>query len=107
MINGNEDTLYGWCQDTAFCYQSLRLLTEKTTKGHFQEGATVDRNGYLYSMNDSKRPRPSSASNTIVLRITQPATGTEYTVRWFDTETGLELTKEATKTQVKEDFNGK
>ena len=107
MINGSEDTIYGWCQDTAFCYQSLRHLTEKTTKGHFQKDATVDRQGYLYTMDVSKRPRPSSTNNTIVLRIAKQATGTEYDVRWFNAETGLEIPKEATKVQVKEDFQGK
>ena len=28
MINATEDTIYGWCQDTAFAYQSLRWLTD-------------------------------------------------------------------------------
>ena len=107
MINTAEDTIYGWCQDTAFCYQSLRHLTEKTTKSHFQEGATVDRKGYLYTMNASKKPRPSSSSNTITLPITQQATGTEYVVRWFDAETGLEMPAETTRAQVKENYEGK
>ena len=107
MINGNEDTIYGWSQDTAFCYQSLRHLTEKTTKGHFEENATVDRTGYLYTMNDSKKPQPSSNSNTITLPITQQPVGTVYNVRWFDAETGLEMTDVAAIAQVKEDIDGK
>ena len=36
LINATEDTLLGWSQDTAFCYQSLRHITNKTVvKGHF------------------------------------------------------------------------
>lgn len=107
MINGSEDTIYGWSQDTAFCYQSLRHFTEKTKSSHFEKDATVDRKGYLYTMNASKKPQPSSNSNTITLPISQQAVGTEYVVRWFDAETGLEMKAETTKAQVKEDSNGK
>ena len=103
MINGSEDTIYGWSQDTAFCYQSLRHLTEKTTKNHFEEGATVDRTGYLYTLNPDRKPKPSSSKNTITLPIKKQAAGTRYIVRWFDAETGLEMASERTTAIVKQD----
>ena len=103
MINGDEDTIYGWSQDTAFCYQSLRHLTEKTTKSHFQEGAAVDRTGYLYTLNPDKKPRPSSSKNTITIPVRNQIAGTQYTVRWYDSETGQEMVPERTTAIVKQD----
>ena len=105
MINGDEDTIYGWSQDTAFCYQSLRHLTEKTTKSHFEEGAAVDRTGYLYTLNPDKKPKPSSSKNTITLPIKNQAAGTRYNVRWFDGETGMEMASERATAIVKKDGN--
>jgi hypothetical protein len=103
MINGNEDTIYGWSQDTAFCYQSLRHLTEKTTKSHFQEGATVDKTGYLFTLSPNKKPRPSSSKNTITLPLKKQAAGTKYLVKWYDAETGLEMVSERTTAIVKQE----
>ena len=102
MVNADEDTLIGWSQDTAFCYQSLRLLTDAVGKNHhFADDGVFDPDGYVYTLNPSKRPAPSYPSNRIVLPISNQPRGTQYQVRWFDSETGLELTKEATTVTVK------
>ena len=108
IINGNEDTIYGWSQDTAFCYQSLRHLTEKSPDGnHFQKDATVDTKGYLYTLNANRKPSPSSASNAIILPINEQPIGKQYIVRWFDSETGLEIITEKATATVKQNGNGK
>jgi hypothetical protein len=102
MINAAEDTLYGWCQDTAFTYQALRRLTDKVgSNGHFKDDGLFDAKGYVYTLNASKRPRPSSRSNTITLPVVRQPEGTAYTIRWYDTETGLELVGERTTATVK------
>ena len=102
MVNANEDTLMGWSQDTAFCYQSLRHLTDKMgTNYHFIEDGVFDPDGYVYTLDPAKRPAPSYLSNRIVLPIENQPKGTQYRVRWYDTETGLELTSEATTVIVK------
>lgn len=102
MVNETEDTIYGWCQDTAFSYQALRRLTEPVASdGHFKTGNTIDTTGYLYTLDPSKRPAPSSQKNTITFTITQQPVGTRYVVRWFNTETGLELKEEATTATLK------
>lgn len=107
MLNANEDTIYGWSQDTAFCYQSLRHFTEKTTKSHFQENAVVDKNGYLYTLKPDKRPVPSSTSNTITLPISEQPIGAQYMIRWYNSETGLEIDQEKAITTVKQGSKGK
>lgn len=102
MINASEDTLMGWSQDTAFCYQSLRHLTDaKGSNGHFVVGSVNDPKGYVYTMNPSKRPQPSSDSNTIVIPIKKQPRGARYQVRWYDTETGREIRSEATTATVR------
>ncbi len=102
IINAVEDTLYGWSQDTAFAYQSLRRLTDKVaSNGHFKDDGLFDAKGYVYTLNADKRPRPSSRSNTIVLPIARQPEGTKYDIRWYDTETGLELADERTTATVK------
>jgi hypothetical protein len=102
IVNGAQDTLYGWSQDTAFAYQSLRRLTDKTgTDLHFKDGSIIDSKGYVYTLNPDKKPRPSSKSNTITLPIDKQANGTRYTVRWFDTETGKEIVSESTTAVVR------
>ena len=102
MANASEDTLYGWCQDTAFAYQSLRRLTDKTnSKSNFIDDGVFDAKGYVYTLDASKKPRPSSKCNTIRLPITNQPAGTRYVVRWYDTETGLEIKEEATTAVVK------
>ena len=96
MINVSEDTLMGWSQDTAFCYQSLRHLSDSVGwNGHFAKGAVNDPMGYVYTLEVSRRPQPSSTSNTITIPIQQQPVGTSYVVRWFDSETGLEMPSEA------------
>ena len=100
LINATEDTLVGWCQDTAFCYQSLRWLTDKVSKDHFVDNDVFDPEGYIYTLDPEKRPAPSYVSNRIVLPIADQPRGTQYQVRWFDSETGLELTDEATTVSV-------
>lgn len=102
LSSANEDTLYGWCQDTAFSYQALRRLTDKSiSKGHFVTDAKVDAKGYVYTLDEDKRPRPCSKCNGIILPISKQAVGTQYVVRWFDGETGLEIAQEKTKVTVK------
>lgn len=96
MINAAQDTIYGWSQDTAFAYQSLRWLTdstyiEQTIWGdilYFKENAVYDPLGYVYTLNSNKRPSPSSNSNTISLPITNQPVGSRYNVIWYDSETG-------------------
>lgn len=108
MINAAEDTLYGWSQDTAFCYQSLRHLAQKDiTKGHFGKTTPLDPKAYLMTLNPSSRPVPSSNSNNITIPIENQPIGTKYTVKWFDAETGLEMTAEKTTATVKADGKGK
>lgn len=105
LINSDEDTLIGWCQDEAFTYQSLRRLTDKEgSDGHFTNDATFDPQGYVYTLNPAKRPGPSSDDNSIVLPINNQRRGTVYNVRWFNAETGWELTNEATTVTVKRPF---
>lgn len=102
MVNAAEDTLYGWSQDTIFTYQSLRRLSDKVgSNEHFVDDGIEDAKGYVYTLNANKRPRPSSRSNTITLPIVQQPDGTVYNVRWYDSETGGELTSERTTATVK------
>lgn len=97
MINSSEDTIIGWCQDTAFCYQSLRWLTDSVRQVgdstgyalHFVDDAVFDTNGYVYKMTTDKRPDPSSLNNTIIIPISNHPVGTQYQLTWFNTETGL------------------
>ena len=105
LINTDEDTLIGWCQDDAFNYQSLRRLADREgNDGHFANDGVFDRKGYVYTLDPAKRPGPSSGDNSIVLPIKNQRRGTEYRVRWFDGETGLELTREATTVTVRRPF---
>ena len=92
MMNKTEDTLYGWCQDTAYSYQALRRLTDKVGEnGHFDNNGVFDPNGYVYTLNSAKKPRPSSRNNEITLIIRKQRVGTQYSIRWFDGETGQEI----------------
>ena len=96
MINESQDTIYGWSQDTAFAYQSLRWLTDSTYYEpynydsilRFKDGAVYDTLGYVYKLDISKRPVPSSNSNTITLPITNQPVGSRYLVKWYNSETG-------------------
>ena len=96
IINESEDTIYGWSQDTAFAYQSLRWLTDsvytvQTNWGpllQFKPNAVFDPLGYVYTLNVSKRPSPSSNSNIITIPITNQPVGKAYIVKWYDSETG-------------------
>ena len=95
MMNAAEDTLYGWCQDTAYSYQALRRLTDREGRnGHFDDDGVFDPDGYVYTLNPAKKPHPSSGSNEIILPIRKQTIGTQYVVRWFDGETGLEISSE-------------
>ena len=101
MINAAEDSIMGWSQDTAFCYQSLRRLTDAIgSNRHFADGKVTDPKGYVYTLDATKRPRASSRDNTISIPIDKQPVGTRYLVRWFDSETGLELTSETTTAEV-------
>ena len=107
LINSTEDTVYGWSQDTAFCYQSLRHLTNKTiVKNHFEPGGVTDSKGYVYTLDSDKKPEPSSRDNTLEIPIHNQPVGTQYIVRWYDTETGYEMGKERTTATVTADRRG-
>lgn len=105
LVNATQDTLLGWCQDTAFSYQSLRRQTEKVEGKTFTINKVSDAKGYLYTRNSDKKPRPSSKSNVINLPLERIPSGAIYLVRWYDSETGLELTSETTKATVSKDGN--
>lgn len=108
LMNANEDTLIGWSQDEAFTFQSLRRLTDEVNeKGYFVDLAVNDPQGYVYTLNPGKRPSPSSKRNEIVIPIKNQRRGTQYTVRWFDAETGKELKSEATTITVKNSLRKK
>lgn len=101
MANAAEDTLYGWSQDTAFTYQALRRLTDKEGKnGHFDDNGVFDPEGYVYTLATDKKPRPSSKRNEISLPISNQEVGTQYIIRWFNGETGVEMTSARTKAVV-------
>lgn len=100
MINATEDTIYGWCQDTAFAYQSLRWLTDSVrfaddTTGyalyafHFVDSAVFDPDGYVYTLDLAKRPEASFNSNIIDIPIFNQPVRTTYRLDWYNTETGL------------------
>lgn len=101
LINAEEDTLLGWSQDTAFCYQSLRYLTDQFNEAsHFNE-TVFDPKGYVYTLDEAKKPGPSSRRNAIEFTIVNQPRRTRYSVRWFDAETGLEMPDEATTAVVR------
>lgn len=114
MINATEDTIYGWCQDTAFAYQSLRWLTDsvrfhRDSTGnalHFVDGAVFDTTGYVYTLDLSKRPGPSFNSNLITIPINNQSVGSEYTIKWYNTETGLQFSSYVTQASVYSDSGG-
>lgn len=96
MINAAEDTIYGWAQDTAFAYQSLRWLTDSVESNHdstyylhFIDSVVFDSMGYVYKLTLDKRPTPSSSSNVISIPISNQPVGTIYSIIWYNTETGL------------------
>ncbi len=113
MMNCSEDTIYGWVQDTAFCYQSLRRLTDSVrpctdSTGlalHFVDDAVFDPNGYVYTLNPAVKPLPSSSSNEIKIPVSCPV-GTTYKVQWFNTETGLGIPLPETRISVMQDSDG-
>lgn len=106
--NKTEDTIYGWSQDTAFAYQSLRWLTDSVIPAsffnglHFVDTVVFDPDGYVYTLNPLKKPHPSSCSNLIKIPILDMPSGTQYEVHWFDTETGLEYNNSTTYTIVQD-----
>ncbi len=96
MINATEDTIYGWCQDTAFAYQSLRWLTDSVQTNphkqyymHFIDSVVFDSLGYVYKLKIEKRPNPSCNSNIITIPITHWSVGISYEITWYNTETGI------------------
>ena len=103
MANATEDTIYGWSQDANFSYPALRRLTEQTSLNGQFNGNVFDPKGYVYTLDVTKKPEPSSKNNTIKLPVSNQAAGTQYIVRWYDTETGLEMKAERTTVKV----NGK
>lgn len=97
MINSAEDTIYGWSQDTAFAYQSLRWLTDSVhfnSNGipmHFIDSLVFDTNGYVYKLTIDKRPGPSYNSNLITIPITNQPVRARYKITWYNSETGLPI----------------
>ena len=96
MMNTNQDSIYGWSQDTAFSYPSLRRLTDSVVLTNtdwgprvcFKDNAVFDSLGYVYTLDPSKRPGPSSSSNSIIIPVTNQPVGTTYRIRWYNTESG-------------------
>lgn len=103
LVNTLEDTLIGWCQDEAFSYQSLRRLTDKVGNDeHFvKENGILDPKGYVYTLDPDLKPRATFRGDTVRIPMEQQPRGTRYQVRWYDPETGLELTEEATEAVVR------
>ena len=102
LINAAEDSIYGWSQDAAFRYQSLRRLTDEVDNtGHFVDDSNFDPQGYIYTLDKTKRPGPSSKDNTIEIPVANQPRRTRYLVRWFDGETGLEMPNEETTAVVR------
>lgn len=114
MINATEDTIYGWSQDTAFAYQSLRWLTDDVdnvlTPWGYQlqfNDIVFDPLGYVYTLDQLKRPSPSFNNNAITLPISNQTVGSRYRVKWYNSETGYEyLTGAITYAYVQQDING-
>lgn len=115
MKNNNEDTIYGWSQDTAFAYQSLRWLTDNVyfptdltddSTWHFISNSVFDSLGYVYTMALNKRPQPSSNSNTITIPITNQPNNTRYGVKWYDSETGLQIPGTYCEVYVQQNISG-
>lgn len=101
LVNAAEDTLIGWSQDDAYSYQSLRRLTDQVgSNRHFTQDGVFDPQGYVYTKNKMKKPLPTPGKNLISIPIENQPVGTLYTVRWFDAETGEEMTSEATTIKV-------
>ena len=102
LVSPEEDTLYGWCQDVAFAYQSLRRLTDVVGENlHFENDGVRDPKGYVYTLNSSLKPQAEFRSDTVRIPIAKQSRGTRYLVRWYDTETGLEIPSAATEARVR------
>ena len=120
MINASEDTIMGWCQDTAFAYQSLRWLTDsvRLKNDTLWDGTILwafrfvdnvppfDPDGYIYTLNPLKRPAPSSYNNTITLNITNQPVGKTYDLQWYDSETGSPFNMMVHGVTVQQDSQG-
>lgn len=119
MSNADEDTIMGWCQDTAFAYQSLRWLTDSVRIQEIILPDTIlpplyfrdtvppfDPNGYVYTLDPSKRPGPSSNSNLITLPITNQSVGKRYILQWYDSETGYPFNMTTYGIPVQQDAQG-
>ena len=78
--------------------------TNRCADWHFVNQSVNDPQAYVYTLKASKKPRPSSGSNTITIPLSKQRRGTRYMVRWFDSETGLEMKNEATKAIVENGF---
>lgn len=72
MMNFKQDTIYGWAHDEGFRYQKIRLNNPD----------------YLTTLNSSYRPSPSSDSNTISINISNQPIGSQYIIKWFNSDTG-------------------
>lgn len=102
LINPEEDSIYGWCQDVAFSYRSLRRLTDVVGPNeHFENDGVRDPNGYVYTLDPSVKPQAEFRSDVVRIPIANQPRGTRYQVRWYDTETGLEIPSAATVAEVR------
>ena len=114
MKNSTEDTIYGWCQDTAFCYQSLRWLTDSvyppgSSTGfpwHFIDNIVLDPQGYVYTMLQAKKPSPSINNNYFDIPLTNPTIGTSYKLQWYNSESGTIFPSYTQTIFVQSDPNG-
>ena len=119
MTNAAEDTIMGWCQDTAFAFQSLRWLTDSVRTQEINLPDTLlpafyfrdsippfDPNGYIYTLDSLKRPAPSSNSNLVTLPITNQPVGQPYYLQWYNSETGLPFNMTVHGITVQQDSQG-
>lgn len=101
LVNTPQDTIMGWCQDVAFAYQSLRRLTDSVgADQHFVNDGVFDPEGYVYTLDLSSKPLAAFKDDVIRIPIANQPRGTRYLIRWFDSETGSELSTETTEESV-------
>ena len=96
ILNGSgyPETIDLYFRRVAYCtipdYPLLAGQTDFTWSAdeHFKKNAVYDPLGYVYTMNQTKRPTPSSNSNIITLPITNQPVGSRYLIKWYDSVTG-------------------
>lgn len=62
---------------------------------------------YVYTLNPAKKPGPSSNSNIIRIPISNRPVGSQYSLKWYNSETGLQYNYSLANVTVQQDANGK